>query len=438
MIKSYTAYTAEIDDFEIAVKEIKSRLNLDENMMKNTVGILACNYEFVVAGTVRAICKSLPFDVIGSVTTTQGINGIEGLMILTVMMFTSDDVEFRAGISETLRGNCEKSITDAYNKINNINSINSENAESPELIISIAPYMIENSGDVYVETITKVSGGVPCFGTMAMDDSSDFANAYVIYNGENYRDRMGMILLCGNVNPKFYTANISNNKIINQSALITSSEGHVLKEVNDRPVMEFFEKLNLTKAAETSYAMSSLPFMLDYNDGTPLVARIFVAMDENRNAICAGKMPQGATLHIGVTDKDDILLTTAKAVGDAFAENPGAQNMLIYSCLARNMSLDGDIYAEIKHVGAMINAAGGETQYMIATSGGEICPVAAASSVVNASAAADGNGNRIKRENKKEDEKENEKKANDTNQKNKNAGKTVNRFHNNTFILCVF
>ncbi|MCL2773344.1 MAG: FIST C-terminal domain-containing protein [Oscillospiraceae bacterium] len=391
MINSYTAYTYEIDDHETAVKDIKSQLNMEKNMKKNTVGILACDHEFVTAGAVKEICRNLPFEVIGGVSTAQGINGTgtEGAMIFTLMMFTSDSVEFKICLTETLKGDYQKSITDAYNNINGGIS------ENPAFIISVAPYMRENSGEFYVDALTKASGGAPCFGTMAIDDSNDIENSCSICNGEAYKDRMAMILFYGDVNPKFYTASISNDKILNQAALITSSENHVLKEVNGRPVAEFFEKLNLTKASRTDYAMMALPFIVDYNDGTPPVSKAFVSLDEKENAICAGIMPEGATLYIGVIDKDDVLLTTSQIVREALEENRDAKNMLIYSCVTRGMSLDGDICAEIRKVKDTVSD---KIQFMMVYSGGEMCP-----------ATVDRSGNKL-----------------------------INRFHNNTFVLCIF
>jgi hypothetical protein len=213
----------------------------------------------------------------------------------------------------------------------------------------------------------------------------------MIYRGEHYRDRMALILAYGPVNPRFYLATISKDRILNKAALITASEGHILKEVNGRPVVEYFESLGLTKASETSYAMTSLPFMLDYGDGTPPVSKVFIGLNENKYAICAGVMPEGSTLYIGVFDKGDVLFTTGETADEALSGKT-PQGMLIYSCISRSMSLGSDLLAELN----LVSQKAGETPFMMAYSGGELCPT------------------RI------------------------NKGTAVNRFHNNTFIVCTF
>lgn len=384
MIHTIVVKTGEIDNVEVAVNEIMEQLKPEQRLLKNSVGIISCHYEFVESGVVKAVCDRLPFDVAGTITAAQSAGGVSGTFLLSVMVLTSDDVRFKTALTESLLGQPSQAIKAAYNK--------ADGGEKPALIFSFAGFMVENSGDEYVNTISEISGGAPCFGTLSVDDTEDFHCSYLIHCGEHYRDRMAMILLYGELSPKFYIATISDNKIINKAALITSAQGHILKEVNGRPVVDFFEELGLTKASETSYAMTSLPFMLDYGDGTPPVSKVFIGLTQEKYAVCAGSMPEGSTLYIGVFDKDDVLKTTDAAVKKALAETPEASGMLIYSCISRNMSLGGDLFAELDLV-----ASGSEgLHYLMAYSGGEMCPTQI------------------------------------------DENRAINRFHNNAFILCIF
>ena len=383
MIKTFTLCTAEVDDVEVATREILDQLK-GQTLLKNTVGIVACHQEYVLSGAAKAICEALPFDVAGTVTTGQAVSGERGILLFTAMVMTSDDVVFKTVITSSLLGDYEKAIREAY-------AIAAKDVGRPALVLSFAGFMLENSGDEYVRVITDASGGAPCFGTLAVDDSLDFASSFMIYNGEHYRDCMAMVLAFGDIRPKFYIGTISKEKIIERPALITASNGHVLKEVNGRPVIEFFEEMGLKEASETAYAMNSVPMMLDYNDGTPQVSKVFISLNERGEAICAGAMPEGSSLYFGVFDKEDVLLTTGKAVHRAIEENPDCNGMLMYSCISRNMSLIGDILAEAD----IVSEKAGDCPFMMVYSGGEMCPTTVGS-----------------------------------------AG-AINRFHNNTFILCI-
>jgi hypothetical protein len=385
MIRILTAHTYEIDDADQAIAEVMAQLSLEENLQAHSVGILACHYEFVYSGTVRALCAALPFPVVGAITSAQAVPGQHGGLLLTLMVLTSQDVTFQTALTESLLGAPSAALEQAYREAVGT-------GPRPALMLSYAAFLLQNSGDEYVAALSAVSGGVPCFGTLAVDDTSTFDNAYMIYNGEHYRDRMGLILLYGPLSPQFYIATISDDKIITKPARITASQGHVLKEVDGVPLVRFFESYNLTKAIETRYAMSSVPIMLDYGDGTPLVSKVFIRLNDENHGICAGAMPEGATLYLGVFDKRDVVLTSRGTLEEALAALPDASGALIYSCVSRYMTLGADSDAELKIARELL---GDKLPMMMAYSGGEICPTPGAAGLVN-------------------------------------------RFHNNAFVLCVF
>ncbi|MDR0451454.1 MAG: FIST C-terminal domain-containing protein, partial [Treponema sp.] len=363
MIRTLSASTDNIDDLEAAVKDIKAQLGLDRNLLKNAVGIAACHYEFAESGTLKAICDAMPFEICGTISSAQGTERGAETLFFTLLVLTSDTVSFKTALSGSLAEKPAQAIEECYRA--------AAEAERPALVFTFAPFMVANSGDDYVIALSKVSGGAPCFGTLAIDDTADFHECFMLYGGEHYQDRMSLILVYGEFHPQFYLATISREKILEQSARITSSEGHLLKEVNGRPVAEFFAGMGLTKASEAAYAMTSLPFMLDYNDGTPPVSRAFIGLNENQHAICAGAMPEGSTLKIGVSDKDDVLLTSGQALEKALEETPEPSGLLIYSCISRGMTLGSEILTEM----ALIREkTGGKIPLLQAYSGGEICP----------------------------------------------------------------
>ncbi|MCL1983575.1 MAG: FIST C-terminal domain-containing protein [Clostridiales bacterium] len=384
MVRTLTAWTDEADDEALAVEQIKSQLDADGSLMKNTVGIVACHYEFVLSGVLKAVCEALPFDVVGTISSSQSVSGRTDSLLLTLMVLTSDDAEFVKTLTPSLMEAPAQAITESYKM--------ACKAEKPALILAFAPFLLQNSGDEYVNVISEASGGVPCFGTVAVDDTLDFSNCFVIADCEHHRDKMAMVLVYGEIQPKFYIANLSESKILDKSAVVTKSAGPVLMEVNERPVMEYFEDLGLVQASETQYAMSSLPFLLDYNDGTPKVSKIFIALTPEKYAICAGAMPQGSTLYMATSEKDDIMLTTGQAVDMMLESLKGASGALIYSCVSRSMTLGAEQFKEMELISQRVGAC---LPYMMVCSGGEICPTQAS------------------------------------------FGKAINRFHNNAFIACL-
>ena len=386
MLKTLVAQTAEVDDINTAINEILSQIGPKNGLLKNTIGIVACHYEFIHSGVLKGVCEALPFEVVGPISSGQSVPEEYGPLLFTMIVLTSDEVEFVKTLTPPLLNEPGLVITESYKAA-------AIRAEKPALLLTFAPFMLQNSGDDYVNVLSKVSEGVPCFGTLAVDDTLDFSNCFTLCDGEHHRDRMVMVLVYGDIHPKFYIANISQSRVLEKSAVVTKSEGHVLMEVNGRPVTDFFEDLGLTKASETQYAMSSLPFLLDYNDGTPKVSKIFIGLSPEKHAICAGAMPEGSTLHIASSDKDDVLHTTGDAIDQLLKDvNVNTGGVLIYSCISRGMTFGADQFKEIELVTQKI---GPNLPFLMAFSGGEICPTQV---------------------------------SND---------KAINRFHNNAFIACL-
>ena len=384
MIKTMTAFTSELDDEKLAIEQLKSQLQLDGNLLKNTIGIAACHYEFVLSGTYQAVCEALPFEVVGTISSAQCIPGESGSLNMTLMVITSDNVEFDKIITPSLLSEPGKVIAETYKA--------SCRTTKPALVLTFGPFIPQNSGDEYVNVLTEASGGAPFFGTLAVDDTMDFSNCFLLADCDYHRDKMAMVLMYGDIQPKFFVANISESKILEKSAHVTKSAGPILMEVNERPVIDYFEDLGLVEASETQYALTSLPFLLDYNDGTPKVSKIFVMLTPEKYALCAGSMPEGSTLYMASTDTKDIMLTTGEAI-DSISENlSGASALLVYSCIGRSMTLGADQFKEMDLLNQRI---GGKLPFLMATSGGEICPT------------------QVSEE------------------------KAFNRFHNNAFIACL-
>ena len=366
MIKTFVAHTVEVDDAQIALQEIKDGLNLDNNLLKNSIGIIACHYEFVMSGVAKDVCDALPFDVVGAIASPVSSGIASDALLMTIMVITSDEAEFISVLTPSLLDDPRKTITESYN---------ATEKGKPKLILTYAPFIAQNSGDDYVSILSDVSDNAPCFGTLAVDDTADFSNCFMFYNGEHYSDRMGLVLIYGNINPKFYMANVSPEKIMEKSAIVTKSQGHIVMEINGRTVDDYFTSLGLAKASESQYALA-FPFLIDYKDGTPKVSKIYIRRTPERYALFASAIPEGSAMHISSFDKDDTYVTTGGLMDKIIADAANANGLLIYSCIARGMAVGGDMMEEM----TLINDKWKQRlPIMTAYSGGEVCPTVATS-----------------------------------------------------------
>ena len=116
MIRKLTAQTTDDDDVDFAVAEILQQLDLENRLLKNSVGILTCYADFLEGGVIPALCERLPFDVVGVTTLGTGTEKTAELLALTLCVLTSDDVSFSAVLSGALTEEHERRIQAAYDK----------------------------------------------------------------------------------------------------------------------------------------------------------------------------------------------------------------------------------------------------------------------------------------------------------------------------------
>ncbi|MDR0501177.1 MAG: hypothetical protein LBG97_08080 [Coriobacteriales bacterium] len=242
-MKVIQAFTDEVNDVDIAVNQVLGQIYTSE-LLENSLGILACHYEFVLSGVADAICEALPFNVVGTVSSAQATDAAFGKFGLALTILTANDVMFSTALSEPLDTNPEIVAAQAY-----ATAAASEDAivgANPQLVLLHAPYMLTNSGDDYLDAINKESGGVPLFGAIGADDTSDFRYCYSIYNGECFNNRIALTLVYGNVSPCFYVASVGkiNDSFNKEDMLVATSKAmdaalnnYVEKKTNATSIM---------------------------------------------------------------------------------------------------------------------------------------------------------------------------------------------------------
>ena len=363
-MKFLNAWTLEIDDPEIAVSEIIQQLDPENNLQKNAAGFLTCSYDYIESGIVKALCEALPFEVVGCTTLTNANNDEAGTMLLCLTVFTADDCRFATAVSGSMLGDLEGEIAVAAEKAK------SDLGGAAGMAFAFMPFC-GVGGEIILNALDKSLGGAPIFGTVGCDqDTAEYSNTYTIYNGECFRDSTSFLLISGNVAPRFVVMATSEQNLRKQPAVITSSEGCLLKEINGISVRDYFGAIGLI-AGKGVEGMSSVPFVVDYNDGTQPVARAIYGLNEDGSAVCGGFMPESSTLYVGRMDVEDIILTTKESVA-GLLETEGLSGLVMFPCLGRNMVLASDPLVEIEAVRELV---GDRVPWHLAYSAGESCPV---------------------------------------------------------------
>jgi hypothetical protein len=359
------AQTSDPDDTGNAVREILAQLDLSRNQMRHSMGLVHCHNAFVESGALKAVCARLPFPVLGYNTYlhSSSLGAIEN-MLMTATVLTSDTVKFSAGLSSPIHDDVRGPTAAMYVETENLLR------GRPAMGIIFPPKLTGlATGEILTEALDEVSDGVPFFGGQPADYTTYLRDPKVFFNGEDYHDRAAMVLIEGDVRPRFHVFPVSAEKRIRQKAIITASERNVVKEVNGMPVLDFMESLGLCFEGKMA-GTTTIPLFLDRWDGSPPTVRSILAQTPEGWLILSGRAPIDSTLGIGAMDETHILEGVRRVTSLARLSRP--EVFVLYSCLSRNVSLGFNYKSEAEAVRLGLD---GNAPYLFAYTSGEICPV---------------------------------------------------------------
>jgi hypothetical protein len=358
-----TAHTREIDDIERAVAEILEQLQLDERLLRCSVGLLAFHQNFLETDVVKAVSAALPFDSIGGTTSNLAVPGDLGDLLLTVTVLTSDDIEFRAG-AVLLEDDPGASIRALYAELA------PHAGEKPALLLTVAPVMGSIGGDDFVEVLDAASGGVPVFGSLSIGVRNDLSDIATCMNGRHHMTLFTLIAVFGDIKPEFYHTSIPDDRVIHQNAVITRSEKNLIQSINGLRALDYLESIGLADNGSIAAGIASIPFVLTPDDGTRLVRAAYRATPEGYIA-AIGSVPQGVSIGFSGCNAEFVLSSARESIAEAIAAS-GRENALIVSCESRKWTLGVRPTAEMLEVTNLLDTL---LPYRIIYAAGELCPV---------------------------------------------------------------
>jgi len=370
-MRSYVITIAEADDTELALVDLKEQLS-KVNLLKNTIGIVSVNPEYVQPGIYSAVAKAVPFPLVGMTTLSQTANGKTGTFLLSIMALTSDTCEFAYGTSDIItKENDAVELTQKCYK-----NILSKLEGTVRLVFLYAPYTEYRCTNEYIRAISAVDGRVPVFGSLANADMVNlFDEMKTICCERCFSDRLVMLLISGDISPEFYIGSVSKEAVVmpDIGEVTDARDNHVMK-INDISVGSFFEKIGYFVGDARNQGLLTSIFIVDTKDETGNIvsstSRGILSLNDEV-VIFGGSVPVGSVLSLATTTKD-IVLTTAKDVAAQIKENCSGKTVLMYSCIGRRFSLLDEPIREYEVLNEHLSNSG--FNYLASCSCGEICP----------------------------------------------------------------
>ncbi len=376
-MNSLTIYTNEIDDLEEAASELFAQAE-GFVFKRNTLGILFAEDESDYDGLYELLAEKWDFPIIGctAMAVLLGDIGYCGTGI-SIMLLTADDCDFSIGMTDELNSeNFIEKISETYRELKS--SLPGE----VKLVLTYGAMSTGNrnvSGDELVHAIDIIAGGIPIYGALASDGLS-FDKFRLFYNSKTSRTAQVLVLISGNIDPRFICVNSIENRA-NFYYEVTKSHSNKVDRLGNETFVDALIHENLeveSTGIQGAYLLSPFVFTLKKPNGDSLeVARTLMSLDRETGAgIFIGGIPEGASLSIGIISQNDVQKSVKKAfdyiLNELKSTKPECHTLLCNSCLARFLALASNTTAEAEaYTGSLPEGVSLMGMY----ADGEICPV---------------------------------------------------------------
>lgn len=379
MLKVITVSTDELENPEKALQEVRDSIDRAGGLRSNSVGLVQTPAEYLLAGFASFFAEHLDFPFLGSTTSISSTDGMLKPSQFSMMILSSDEARFHTGLTDPLtvpagedwneaeiRRHLDKCFLKLYRELSR------GFTALPSLAVPFLPWIPGHSDQLMGRVLFGPHEGLHFFGTKAVDLSHTQRQMgpMVVCNQQIPTDRAALLLCEQGLSPRFFLADLIRKNINRRKAIITRADGNVLYEVNDRPVIEFFEELGL-EDRNLYVILNASPVVLFTRDQTAHYPRVFVDALRDGGLRFNGSMPEGMSVATAVLDPSTIE-ETARDLIEKVAAVPDLKGAIFLSCLSRHMNLGWDEMLEPRLLDEAFKDSA--VPWLFAYSGGEICP----------------------------------------------------------------
>ncbi len=301
-MKSAVAVTQELDDADLAARELAAAITDKLVPARHSLGILFCDADLDGAAVTGQLKALLGMEIIGMTTLAEfaPAGRLELSAVLTVL--SGDDCSFSAAASEELgSGGQEQKITSLYREIL------PADPTSGGLVMAFCPCGMPFAGDAYADLLSSLAPAVPLLGGVASDDY-DYERARVFLSGREYKDSMVAVGIFGQVRPVFAMRHVT-SRFAERIRRVTRAEGNVVYQVGDESFVDYLRGFGLnTEVPDPLLAFTSYPMMLSRkeSDETPLMRHIASLNPVDGSGVFLGNVPVGAQANICLISKENL------------------------------------------------------------------------------------------------------------------------------------
>jgi len=202
------------------------------------------------------------------------------------------------------------------------------------------------ASDNLLEKLSQLCGHLPVFGYIAADDF-EFCKQQVYLDGECGGDRLAVLLLSGNLQLLFQTANLAGKQSL-EKRLVTKAHDNIICEVDGKPAYEYIKDFPFINDETT--VLFNYQFFVEmqndsFNDGVPVSRALNTFDRETGEVTCFANVPENSYIGLLYCTGNDVATTSESGIKEFLSKLNNADSSYKYStvivatCSLRNMFL---------------------------------------------------------------------------------------------------
>ena len=216
------------------------------------------------------------------------------------------------------------------------------------------------NGELLVDGIGEVlQGEFSIFGGMAGDDAA-MVNTYV-FDNDHVADHSLACLILDAEKIQVSGLALSGWKPIGVDNVITKSEGNIIYRINDEPALEvfnqFFGEYHHVNEKDGTVVIATAQYPIQVKrKGNYVLRAVLNADEENQSLLMAGPVREGESFKFSIAPGFEIIEETIDGFREFRDKHQDADALILFSCLARHMSLGPLIEEEIAGISELWKA----------------------------------------------------------------------------------
>jgi hypothetical protein len=257
---------------------------------------------------------------------------------LTLMLFSSDEVEIRASVSRDFSTSPRKKAQIL------VRSAKATMSDEPKLCLTFPDGLHVNLSEI-VDALQTELGNIPLLGGIAAERSKA-EQTYQFYRNEVLEDSVPILLFSGNL--LLSHAFDSGWRPIGKKGQVTRVKSNIIYSIDEQPALEFYRHYFQNYSLDAVYPLAIF---------TPGEEKFFLRATlghdpEIGSLVLGGNVPLGSRVQITESDPEAVITASKTSLEMAWQSYPGKQPTaaLFFSCAWRRWVLGTQITREYEAI----------------------------------------------------------------------------------------